>query len=88
MPTRPSHRFGARADGQSTLTATSDIDGAVIVVAPRGDWDWRLFLDLYTGVHKYLAEHPVALIVDLHDLTDPTTASAPLWLTARRSARA
>jgi hypothetical protein len=88
MPTRPSHPSGARADGQSTLTATSDIDAAVIVVAPHGDWDWRLFLDLYTAVHKYLAEHPVALIVDLHDLTDPTTASAPLWLTARRSGAA
>ena len=88
MPTRPSHRSGARADGQSTVTATSDIDGAVIVVAPHGDWDWRLFLDLYTGVHKYLAEHPRALIVDLHDLTDPTTASAPLWFTARRSGAA
>ena len=88
MPIRPSHRSGARDDGQSALTATSDIDGAVIVVAPHGDWDWRLFLDLYTGVHKYLAEHPVALIVDLHDLVDPTTGSASLWLTARRSGAA
>jgi hypothetical protein len=88
MPLRPSHRSGTRDDGKSTLTATSDNDGAVIVVAPHGEWDWRLFLDLYTGLHKYLAEHPAALIVDLHDLTDPTTASAPLWLTARRSGAA
>ena len=35
-----------RTDGQSTLTATSDIDGAVIVMAPHGEWNWRLFLDL------------------------------------------
>jgi anti-sigma regulatory factor (Ser/Thr protein kinase) len=47
-----------------------------------------LILELYTGLHKYLAEHPLALIVDLHDLTDATTASAPLWLTARRSGAA
>jgi hypothetical protein len=88
MPKRPSHRSAARDDGHRTVTATSDIDGAVIVVAPHGDWTWRLFLDLYTGVHKYLAEHPRAMIVDLHDLTDPTTASAPLWFTARRSGAA
>jgi hypothetical protein len=88
LPKRPSHRSRAGDDGHSTVTATSDIDGAVIVVAPHGDWDWRLFLDLYTVVHKYLAEHPRALIVDLHDLTDPTTGSAPLWFTARRSGAA
>jgi hypothetical protein len=88
MPRRPSPRYAARDDGHGTVTATSDIDGAVIVVAPHGDWDWRLFLELYTGLHKYLAEHPLALIVDLHDLTDATTASAPLWLTARRSGAA
>ena len=70
------------------MTATSEADGAMIVLSPHGQWDWRLFLDLYTGVHKYLAEHPSALIVDLHDLTDPTTASAPLWFTARRSGAA
>jgi hypothetical protein len=58
LPKRPSHRSRAGDDGHSTVTATSDIDGAVIVVAPHGDWDWRLFLDLYTVVHKYLAEHP------------------------------
>jgi hypothetical protein len=88
MPERSAHRSGARDDGHRTVTVTSDIDGAVIVMAPHGDWDWRLFLDLYTGVHRYLAEHPRALIVDLHDLTDPTTASAPLWFTARRSGAA
>jgi len=88
MSTPPSHRSAAVDDRHSTVTATSDIDGAVIVVAPHGDWDWRLFLDLYTRVHKYLAEQPRALIVDLHDLVDPTTASAPLWLTARRSGMA
>jgi hypothetical protein len=88
VPTSASHRSGHRDDITRTLTATSDVDGAVVVLAPHGQWDWRLFLDLYTGVHKYLAEHPVALIVDLGDLVDPTTASAPLWLTARRSGAA
>ena len=60
----------------------------MIVLSPHGQWDWRLFLDLYAGVHKHLAEHPAALIIDLYDLVDPTTASAPLWLTARRSGAA
>jgi anti-sigma regulatory factor (Ser/Thr protein kinase) len=88
MPISPPHRSGDRDDGPGTLTATSDIDGAVIVLTPHGQWDWRLFLDLYAEFHRFLAEHPVALIVDLHDLVDPTTASASLWLTARRSGAA
>jgi anti-sigma regulatory factor (Ser/Thr protein kinase) len=88
MPISPSQRSGARDDTPNTLTASSDADGAVIILAAHGQWDWRLFLDLYTGIHKYLAEHPTALIVDLHDLIDPTTASTSLWLTARRSGAA
>lgn len=88
MPQRPTHQSDAREAGLSTVTATSDIDGAVIVLTPHGEWDWRLFLDLYTGVHKCLAEHPVALIVDLRDLIDPTAASASLWMTTRRSGAA
>jgi anti-sigma regulatory factor (Ser/Thr protein kinase) len=88
MPTSPTHRSGNRDDGQRTLTAASEVDGAVTVLTPHGQWDWRLFLDLYAGVHKHLAEYPPALIIDLHDLVDPTTASAPLWLTARRSGAA
>jgi anti-sigma regulatory factor (Ser/Thr protein kinase) len=88
MPISPSQRSGAWDDEHSTLTATTDADGGVIVLTPHGQWDWRLFLDLYTGVHKYLAGHPIALIVDLNDLVDPTTSSASLWLTARRSGAA
>jgi hypothetical protein len=88
MPTSPTHRFGNRDDGQRTLTAASEVDGAVTVLTPHGQWDWRLFLDLYAGVHQHLAEYPPALIIDLHDLVDPTTASAPLWLTARRNGAA
>jgi Histidine kinase-like ATPase domain len=88
LPANGLHRFDAGESGHSTLTATSEADGALIVLTPRGQWDWRLFLDLYAGVHKYLAEHPLALIINLHDLVDPTTASAPLWLTVRRSGAA
>jgi anti-sigma regulatory factor (Ser/Thr protein kinase) len=87
MPIDPSQPAGARDDKPNTLTVSVDADG-VIVLAPHGEWDWRLFLDLYTGINKHLAEHPMALIVDLHDLVDPTTASASLWLTARRSGAA
>jgi hypothetical protein len=88
MPISPSNRSGSRDDGQHRLTATTAVDGAVIVLTPHGQWNWRLFLDLYTGVHKYLAEYPMGLIVDLHDLVDATTASAPLWLMARRNGAA
>ena len=88
MPISPSPRSGNSDDGQCRLTATSEVDGAVIVLTPHGQWDWRLFLDLYTAVQKYLAECPPALIIDLHHLVDPTTASAPLWLTARRNGAA
>ena len=88
MPANRSRDFGTPDHVPSTLTATSEDDGALIVLTPHGQWNWRLFLDLYAGVHKYLTEHPVALIIDLHDLVDPTTASAPLWVTARRSGAA
>ena len=46
MPTWPSHPSEARDDQPGTVSATSDIDGAVIVLTPHGDWDWRLFLEL------------------------------------------
>jgi Histidine kinase-like ATPase domain len=87
MPTRPPGPVRGRNDQPGHVTVTSDIDGAVVMTA-RGQWDWRLFLDLYTGVHKCLAERPAALIVELNDLVDPTTDSASLWLTACRAGAA
>src|SRR5829696_3986449 len=77
----------SRPDGDEpdTTTLTSDSDGAVVEMVVSGRWDWRLFLDLRTTVHKCLAEHPTALIVDLDALDDPSALSLPLWMAASRT---
>jgi hypothetical protein len=54
----------------------------------RGHWDSPLCQAATTKLHKCLAEHPEALIVDLSDLDDPYSASAPTWMSVRRTAAA
>lgn len=66
----------------------SDVDTAVIEAAVSGRWCQRLCLDITAAVRKCFAEHPAAVIIDLHDLDDPDGASMPLWLSERRVATA
>jgi anti-sigma regulatory factor (Ser/Thr protein kinase) len=58
----------------------------VIEVVVLGRWTRRLALDIYMSLRKCLAEHPSAIIVDLHHVKDPGAASAPMWLAANRAA--
>ena len=64
----------------------SDVDASVALLTIRGAWNTTLSQATIDTLRKRLAEHPEALIVDLSGLDDPTAASAPTWLTARRTA--
>jgi anti-sigma regulatory factor (Ser/Thr protein kinase) len=63
-----------------------DVDAAVALMTVRGHWDRPLGQAVTTTMHKCLAEHPEALIVDLSELRDPSSASAPTWVAARQAA--
>jgi anti-sigma regulatory factor (Ser/Thr protein kinase) len=82
MPWNPS------LEVDSQISVTSDDDGAVLLMAVRGSLDRTLLLRARTVVRKCLADNPAAVVADLTELNDPTGASAPLWLTARRTGEA
>jgi len=65
-----------------------DPDAAVALMTVRGRWDRSLRQAVTTNLHKCLAEHPEALIVDLSDLHDPYSVSAPTWMAAQNAAAA
>jgi anti-sigma regulatory factor (Ser/Thr protein kinase) len=78
---------GDDADG-AHVTATGDVETAVVELSVHGRWSQRLGIDVSAGVRKCLAEHPVAVIADLHDMGDPKAASVAIWLAARRAGTA
>jgi anti-sigma regulatory factor (Ser/Thr protein kinase) len=88
MPTDPRPVSHDNPSTKPHLRLTSDSDGAVVQLGVRGPWDWQLFLAVRAAIHKCLAEHPAALILDLRALDDPTGSSASLWCTARSQADA
>jgi anti-sigma regulatory factor (Ser/Thr protein kinase) len=63
-----------------------DLDAAVALMTVRGHWDDALRQSVVTKLHKCLAEHPEALIVDLSGLHDPCSVSASAWMSAQRAA--
>jgi hypothetical protein len=70
------------------IRVESDIDAAVTLMTVSGVWDQLLWHGTGTALHKCMAEHPDALIVDLSGLDDPHADSAPTWLAARSTAAA
>jgi anti-sigma regulatory factor (Ser/Thr protein kinase) len=74
--------------GESGVAVTSDDGGAVLRVAVQGRWDWQLLLAVRATVGKCLAEHPMALIVDLGRADDPDGSSAPWLFMVHRTGRA
>jgi hypothetical protein len=86
MPTKLDPTFDLENGEPPEPTITSDEYGATLVVAMHGSWNGRSQVRLSEVVHKRLAEHPPALVLDLHHLDDPAAGSAPLWLTAARTA--
>ena len=65
-----------------------DVDASVVLLTVNGRWDRQLWTKTTERLHKCLAEHPEALIVDLTDLDDPAGTSAPTWMTAQQNAAA
>jgi anti-sigma regulatory factor (Ser/Thr protein kinase) len=90
MEGRPPYLFGSTgSSGRApSLTLTSDVETAVVEMAVHGRWSQRLGMDVSSGVRKCLAEHPSAVIADLHDMGDPDGASVALWIAGRRAATA
>jgi anti-sigma regulatory factor (Ser/Thr protein kinase) len=88
MPTKSPSPFRPGDDPAAEPTITSDEYGAVLVMMVHGSWNPRSLLRLSNTVRDCLAEHPSALIINLHHLDDPEAASAPLWVTAAQTAAA
>ncbi|MEV4640618.1 ATP-binding protein [Actinoplanes sp. NPDC049548] len=64
------------------MVITSDGDRESMELAVHGRWSPLLATELRYGIHKCLAEYPVALLIDLRDFGDPRGHSAPMWLAA------
>jgi len=75
-------------DEDREVRIEGDLDAAVALMTVRGHWDRSLRQTVTTKLHKCLAEHPEALIVDLSDLHDPDSVSAPTWIAAQNAAAA
>ncbi|WP_249998161.1 ATP-binding protein [Actinoplanes sp. M2I2] len=83
----PPHLLGYGDDETGAgVSVTCDVDTAVIEMSLHGRWSKRMASETYAGFRKCLAQHPAAIIVELHQLADPHAASAALWLAARRAA--
>jgi anti-sigma regulatory factor (Ser/Thr protein kinase) len=66
----------------------SDVDAAVTLMTVLGVWVEALSGAVALALHKCLADHPEALIVDLSGLLDPRMESAAIWVGAQRAAAA
>ena len=69
----------------SYITVINDIRTEVQEISVHGRWSRRLCLDVYSVLRKCIVEHPAAIIVDLHDLSDLDAQSAPMWIAAARA---
>jgi len=69
-----------------TITATADVDNAVIEISVAGSWGRQARSRLWDLLHKCLAERPRAVLVDVTDLHDSTGSSAATLLNAQRAA--
>ncbi|MET0414456.1 MAG: ATP-binding protein [Actinoplanes sp.] len=76
------------ADEHSAVTATVDLDTAVVLLTVRGMWDGQLRRVVSTGVRKCLSEHPAAIIFDLSGVADPEAGSVATWVTVDGEGRA
>jgi hypothetical protein len=71
----------------SRLCVSHDFDDSVVELAVHGQWTHRTAVDVYETMRKSLAEHPTAVIIDLHGMWDLDGRSAPIWIAASRAAR-
>jgi len=69
------------------LVVGADPDTALIEIEVRGRWCRSLSLEVYRTLRDCLAEHPLAIVLDLNGLIDVDAASTPMWLAASHAAR-
>lgn len=72
--------------GAVRLTVAGEVGTAVIEMEVRGRWDRRLSMEVYLALRDCLAEHPSAVIVDLHGLDDLDATSTAMWVAASQAA--
>lgn len=80
---------GRSADGteiSSGLVVRHNYDDSVVEVAVRGQWCRQTAMHVYEAMRKSLAEHPSAIIFDLHELSDLDGRSAAAWIAASKAA--
>jgi anti-sigma regulatory factor (Ser/Thr protein kinase) len=85
MVDHPPYLFDA---GPAALAVSTDVDGAIIDVAVRGDWHSPLALAVARTIRQCLAESPAAIVIDATALSDEAAASVPVWFSAAQAAAA
>ncbi|MET8151042.1 ATP-binding protein [Actinoplanes sp. NPDC049668] len=88
MEVEPPYVFSKDHQAESGLSVTRAPDNSVIEIAVHGRWSRRMCLDVHALLRGCMAEHPSAIIIDLHDLNDLDAASAGVWLANARAASA
>jgi hypothetical protein len=69
------------------LVVGANPDTALIEIEVRGRWCRSLSMEVYRTLRDCLAEHPLAIVLDLKGLLDLDAASTPMWLAASHAAR-
>jgi hypothetical protein len=89
MEENPPYLFAPVLDeADAPVTVTTDVDGAVIDIAVRGEWHPKLGAAVSLAIGRCLAESPSAVLVDVAALVDPAAGSVPAWLSAAEVAAA
>ncbi|MFI7541501.1 ATP-binding protein [Actinoplanes sp. NPDC049599] len=89
MEENPPYLFLPALDGaRAQVAVTADVDGAVIDITVRGDWDPQLGATVALEIGRCLAESPAAIVIDVAGVADPSAASMPVWLSATQAATA
>src|SRR4051794_7421380 len=82
-----SYLTDADQQGDVRLSVGADPDTAMIEIEVRGRWCRRLSMDVYYALRACLAEHPLAIIIDLHGLIDVDAGSTAMWLAASQAVK-
>jgi anti-sigma regulatory factor (Ser/Thr protein kinase) len=89
MEENPPYLFLPALDGaRAQVAVTADVDGSVIDIAVRGDWDPQLGATVALEIGRCLAESPAAIVINVAGVVDPSAASMPVWLSATQAAAA
>jgi anti-sigma regulatory factor (Ser/Thr protein kinase) len=76
------------ADDSGAVSVSADIETETVLMAVQGSWSWHLCVEAGRAVKKCMSEHPVALIVDVREVTDPRGVSVNAWINARHVGQA